>query len=154
MIFSFLVIDFGWQLKNWIVVTNSVRESTRCAVAQSCSVNGTPLAGTAGVEQLTKSRIVSGGVIKNADKDSLIEVKVLYRNEVAPDDQITAGDSIIVCTSVHSKYITPFMPFLSMVTLGNNTVPKDLHLQAREEMRLEMTPPGNPTPSDGKCSFP
>src|SRR6187431_2429381 len=41
LLFFFLMVDFGWMLKNWIVVTNTAREVARCAVVDNCSLNGT-----------------------------------------------------------------------------------------------------------------
>src|SRR5688572_13999686 len=62
LLLFFLMVDFGWIFKNYLVVTNTGREVARCAVVSKCSVDGTEV----GPEELAKSRI-SAGLFSNVD---------------------------------------------------------------------------------------
>jgi TadE-like protein len=144
LLFLFLIIDFGWLLKNWIVVTNSAREATRCATAHACEdTNGVAIAPDA----LATARL-SAGITGN-----LVNTQVhLVSRHATP---VRAGDSIIVCIQADNKYISPVPPMFSLVTA--NAVPNPLPVAARAEMRLEQDWDtglwGNPDFTDGRCHF-
>jgi len=151
----FLMLEFGWLLKNWIVVTNSAREAARCAIAQSCAIDGTPTDPVT----LIFSRLGSGitgnldvnrdGKLDAADVDIDIEIVDNDGNSTP-----TAGDSLVVCIQAGNKPITPAPVFLSAGTL-----PDPLPLAAREEMIIEFGLPADwndwasMSNDDGECDF-
>lgn len=151
----FLMLEFGWLLKNWIVVTNAAREATRCAIAQSCQVNGTPT----DPKTLIFSRLgsgITGNLDVNRDgkldaTDVKIDIEVVDQDG---DNAPSAGDSLVVCIEAGNKPITPAPVFLSAGTL-----PDPLPLAAREEMLIEFGLPANwsnwATMSNdgGECDF-
>lgn len=140
LLFFFLIVDFGWLLKNWIVVTNAAREATRCTVAQSCNLNGVPTT----TDELVNARI-NAGVTNNLGNT---QVDIRYVNQDG-NPAITDGDTIVVCVRTENHYIGPVLEMFSFVTGG--ALPSPLQLKAREEMRLELPPAGNPPATDDKC---
>ena len=145
-LFLFLIIDFGWMLKNWIVVTNAAREATRCAVAQSCRDAGGPVT----PEALALTRVGQGITGNLSGK----QVVVKYIDEDG-DGRIRPGDDIVVCVRANNNYISPVLPMFSMVT-GGGAIPNPLPIAAREQMRLELAPAGPVTVSpagDTSCGF-
>lgn len=154
LMFFFLVVDFGWMLKNWIVVTNSAREVTRCAVAQSCTLSGAPSTPSAVATSRIDAGITNNLVAPSSCPVTLtgnVCVVVKYLDEDG-DGVIRAGDSIIVCIKTANKYISPLLPMFSIVT-GGSTIPNPLPLYAREQMKLELTPAGATPAADGRCGF-
>jgi hypothetical protein len=128
LLFFFLMVDFGWILKNWIVVTNTAREAARCAVAASCTVNGAdedPI-------DLAEARLDAGITSNLSSRD----VQLRFIDEDA-DDKPDAGESLIVCIQADNEYISPVLPFLSMVTGNSDQIPDPLPLRSREEMVIE-----------------
>src|SRR5687767_15171465 len=102
LLFFFLVLDFGWLLKNWIVVTNSAREAARCAIVSDC---GTAAGGGPRTPQeLAELRILQG-VTGNIAQSS-VQVDLYYVNEDSLAGP-TAGDALIVCVKGDNTYITP-----------------------------------------------
>ena len=144
LMFLFLIVDFGWLLKNWIVVTNTAREVTRCEVVRACSLNGAPVA----YDLLAQDRITAGVMTNLAGTPEVVRS---YIDENG-DGKITAGDSILICIKALNKYISPVLPMFSFVT-GGGTIPNPMPLEAREQMRLELSPAGTPAVGDGKCHF-
>jgi hypothetical protein len=141
----FLAIDFGWLLKNSLVITNASREAARCAAlnaVKSCRVDGDPeavivdrLRRGLGVNNLTS--IFSGNPTYDIhyidiDGNGVIEAR---------------KDSVVVCILANNKYISPVLPFLSMVTRGG-ALPNPFPLKARTEMRLQEEPPSPLVPTD------
>ena len=128
LLFFFLMVDFGWMLKNWIVVTNTAREAARCAIASSCSLDGDdtdPIT-------LADARLAAG-ITSNLTSR---EVQLRFIDEDADGDP-DAGESLIVCIQANNEYISPVMPFLSMVTGNSDQIPDPLPLRSREEMVIE-----------------
>lgn len=152
LLFFFLIVDFGWLLKNWIVVTNSAREAARCTVASSCSIDGVdsnPIA-------LLVSRILDGGV---ATDPATIGKKAFYV-DVDGNNKASAGDTVIICVKANNEYISPVIPFLSWLTGGS--LPDPMPLAGREEMVLEFSPDSSyvlekttnaAIIANGKCTF-
>ena len=130
LLFFFLIVDFGWLLKNWIVVTNSAREVARCAATQSCELgDGTDIApADLGCQRLAQ------GITGNLDNE---HVDVLYGDE-----------SVVVQIEADNEYIGPILGFFSFVTGG--ALPDPMPLRAREEMRIEIPPTGGN--EDATCS--
>ena len=62
LLFFFLTLDFGWQIKNWLVVTNAAREADRCAIASSCFLNDSGSSEAVTPETLVQSRLWDGGL--------------------------------------------------------------------------------------------
>ena len=62
LLFFFLTLDFGWQIKNWLVVTNAAREADRCAIASSCFLNASGAPEAVTPETLVQSRLWDGGL--------------------------------------------------------------------------------------------
>jgi len=56
------------------------------------------------------------------------------------DVDVGAGDSVEVLIRGNNDYISPVMPFLSMVTGNTDVLPDPLPIRAREEMLLEREP--------------
>jgi hypothetical protein len=145
LLLFFLIVDFGWLLKNWIVVTNSARESARCTVAVSCQLNGSDVSPVA----LATNRI-NAGITGNLTN---VQVTLEYINQ----DTVfgpTAGDSVVVCASADNEWIGPIFGMLNWLT-GTEPVPNPMPLRAREEMILERTPSYTIPLSDdsGACDF-
>ena len=141
----FLMVDFGWMLKNWIVVTNTAREVDRCAIVDNCALNGTPVAPqTLGYDRLT------AGLTTNLTQPN---VTLCYIDQPPPgggsaDGKLDAGDSLVVTVSGNNQYISPVIPFLRMISGGGSSaLPDPLPIKAQEEMLLERTPSFSPTPA-------
>lgn len=155
LLFLFLIIDFGWLLKNWLVVTNSAREAARCTVANRCT-DDDPVA-------LAISRVLDGGVVTASEVATLLKAKVFYvdsdNNNIA-----SAGEGVVVCVQAKSKFISPLIPFLDWL-VGGGILDADgdraMPLAAREEMILEDTSHYSLTKitaadtinTQGKCRF-
>ncbi len=146
LLMLFLIVDFGWMLKNWIVVTNSAREAARCAVSRSCTYDGASVS----PESLALTRLDQGITGNLSGKQAVI----LYIDQDG-DTKIGAGDSIVVCIKGDNHYISPVLPMFSMVT-GGSAIPDPLPIAAREEMRLELPPTETVTasPPGTGCIFP
>jgi TadE-like protein len=146
LLLFFLIVDFGWLLKNWIVVTNSARESARCTVAVSCQLNGADT-----TPSLLAEDRINAGITGNL-------TNVVVALEYIDADGVggaTAGDSVVVCASADNEWIGPIFGMLSWLT-GSEPVPNPMPLRAREEMILERTPSYTIPLSDdsGACDFP
>jgi hypothetical protein len=129
ILFFFLIVDFGWLLKNWIVVTNSAREVARCAATQSCADgDGTEIAPSA-LGCLRLSQGITGNL-------STKDIDIEYGEE-----------SVVVFIEADNEYIGPVLGLFSFVT--GNALPDPMPLRAREEMRIEI--PGG-SDEDVTCS--
>jgi Flp pilus assembly protein TadG len=137
LLFFFLMVDFGWMLKNWIVVTNTAREVARCAVVDNCSLNGTAV----NPKQLALGNGGNAGRLQAGITSNLTGAAVQLRYiEQTGNGTAGPGDSLLVCVSGNNQYISPVIPFLSMVTGNSSALPNPLPIRAREEMLLERTP--------------
>jgi TadE-like protein len=145
LLLFFLIVDFGWLLKNWIVVTNSAREAARCTVAGSCQLEGSDVS----PEALATDRI-NAGITGNL-------TNVVVALEYVDADGIggpTAGDSVVVCASADNEWIGPIFGMFDWLT-GSDPIPNPMPLRAREEMILERIPSYTIDLSDdgGACDF-
>ena len=149
----FLMVDFGWLMKNWLVVTNASRESARCAIASSCQLEGTPVA----PDVLALDRMTDGGVSDQTNLAGPPDIDVHYIDH--DSNGLDIGDSLIVCIQAENEYITPVLPFLSLITqgAGSGALPNPFPLSSREEMLIEFVDPDGPLPglSSGgaACNF-
>ena len=140
----FLVVDFGWLFKNWLVVTNTGREVARCAAVSNCRLNGAEV----GPVALGEQRIDAGLFGNISDRT----ITVQYVETLGPAG-LNKGDSFVVCIEANNEYIAPTIAFLSMVSGG--ALPDPLPLRARTEMRVERlvgTYASIPL-GDGECGF-
>ena len=156
LLLFFLMLEFGWLLKNWIVVTNTAREADRCVLASSCVVDGAQVGDPV---ELIESRLLSG-ITGNLNFDNTQDVFIAY---VDADDNgsVNAGDSLVVCLRARNEAITPLLAFVAMAT----ALPSEgLPIAAREEMLIEFVDqsPTNPLvdfwdnveeSEDGACDF-
>jgi hypothetical protein len=150
LLFFFLMVDFGWMLKNWIVVTNTAREVARCAVVDNCSLNGSPVTPQElALGDGTETGRLEAGITSNLSSP-FVEVRWIDQNG---SGALNAGDSIVVCVAGDNEYISPVIPFLSMVTGDSDALPDPLPIRAREEMLVERTPSFTPD-GEGDCSWP
>jgi hypothetical protein len=134
LLFLFLIVDFGWLLKNYIVVTNTAREAARCGAVDRCIISGTT---EVTPQQLALKRIEQG-LGSNIFDSATFDVHYISLN----GGPIEKGDSLVVCIKANNEYISPVIPFLSMVTgvSGDTIIPDPLPLKARAEMRVEVAP--------------
>ena len=126
LLLLFAMIEFGWMLKNFLVVTNTTREVARYAAVNRCNHDGALLT----AEGLAAQRLNAGAGI-HGDDDILFSIH--YIDEDFSGDQ-NRGDSLIVCIESPSRHVTPLLAFSSMVGVLPNPVP----LRARTEMRVEV----------------
>jgi hypothetical protein len=140
----FLMVDFGWLFKNWLVVTNTGREVARCAAVSNCRVEGAEV----GPISLGEQRI-DAGLFSNISNRT---VTVQYVEVQAPAG-LNRGDSIVVCIEADNEYIAPTLEFLSMVSGGSLSNP--MPLRARTEMRVERVAGtyADIAEGDGSCGF-
>jgi TadE-like protein len=138
----FLIVDFGWLFKNWIVVTSTASETARCAAVADAEL----CPDAAGARAFALQQIIDG-VGTNVLNGSSIEVKYLDVND---DGEITRGDSVLVCIAAPNKFISPVVPFLSLVS-GGSALSDPVVLHASNEMRLEQTPEGATPSADDSC---
>jgi hypothetical protein len=144
----FLMVDFSWMLKNWIVVTNTSREAARCIIADSCQIAGAP----ANAPDLIYDRL-EAGLISNIDLDNdgqidasdvALTIEYIDFND---NDATDAGDAVVVCLKATNEWISPVVPFFEMVTLGaGDGILEDggLGIGTREIMLIERDPsPGH-----------
>lgn len=126
LLLFFLMLEFGWLFKNYIVVTNSPREAARCAIADNCSLNGS----STDPETLLLDRLNKGitGNLTNIVTD------IHYIDSSPADGNPSPGESLIVCVRAGNQAITPLLAFASMAGAMPNPVP----LAAREEMIIEF----------------
>jgi hypothetical protein len=131
LLLFFLMLEFGWLLKNWVVVTNGPREAARCAIANNCKVNGSPT----DPETLLLSRINAGitGNLTDVETD-------VHFIDTDLDGLPDPGESIVVCVRAGNKAITPLLVFASMA----NVLPDPMPLAAREEMIIEFVDLSDP----------
>jgi Flp pilus assembly protein TadG len=152
LLLFFLMVDFGWIFKNYLVVTNTGREVARCAVVSKCTVDGAEV----GPFELAESRL-NTGLLSNLDSFVMDVNFTIEYTEQTGDAELNRGDSIIVCIQVANNYISPVIPFLSMVTGGTAALPDPLPLRARTEMRAEKVIAGSDYEDialgDGSCSI-
>ena len=144
LLLFFLMLDFGWLFKNWLVVTNAGREVARCAVVSNCRLEGTEV----GPVALAEQRIDAGLFTNISDRT----ITVQYVETLGPVG-LNKGDSFVVCIEANNKYIAPSMVFLSMVSGGS--LPDPLPLRARTEMRVErlVGDYADIEEGDGSCDF-
>ena len=150
LLFFFLMVDFGWMLKNWIVITNTAREVARCAVVDNCSLNGVSVT----PQQLALGDGTEVGRLQAGLTTNLTNAAVQVRYiENTGNNAAGPGDGLVVCVSGNNKYISPVIPFLSMVTGNPSVLPDPLPIRAREEMLLERAPTFT-TDGQGECVWP
>jgi hypothetical protein len=144
LLFLFLIVDFGW-LKNYIVLTNTAREAARCGAVDRCIITGTT---EVTPQQLALKRIEQG-LGSNIFDSATFDVHYISLDGGA----IEKGDSLVVCIKANNEYISPVIPFLSMVTgvSGDTIIPDPLPLKARAEMRVEVAP-ASATTGTASCS--
>jgi TadE-like protein len=140
----FLIVDFGWLFKNWIVVTNAASETARCAAVANCYLtepDGTTMQVTP--EDFARC-LIANGIGSDID-GSAIQVTYL---DVNGDDEITQGDSVSVAITAPNKFISPVIPLLSVVTGGRAGLSDPIDLYATNEFRMEQPPDdqSHPTP--------
>ena len=151
LLFFFLMVDFGWMLKNWIVITNTAREVARCAVVDNCSLGGTKLTDP---KQLALGNGSDAGRLEAGITSNMTGAAVQLRYiEQTGNGTAGPGDSLVVCVSGNNQYISPVIPFLSMVTGNPSALPDPLPIRAREEMLLERTPSFT-LDGQGECTWP
>ena len=140
----FLIVDFGWLFKNWIVVTNAARETSRCASVDRCLIDG---------ELVTPELFARQQIINGLGSNVLDSTQVTVRY-VDDNDRpgIQRGDSVLVCINADNEFISPVIPFLSLVA-GSSAISDSIGLKARNEMRLEQTPLSDPDPENESCNF-
>ena len=149
----FLMVDFGWLLKNWLVVTNAARESTRCAIASSCFYDGGPV----DPEDLALARMHNSGVSDQTNIVGEPDVETFYIDH--DGNGLDHGDSFVVCIEAQNEYITPALILLSFVSGAGSGggLPNPMPLRAREEMLIEFVDPDgvlqDVDPGDGPCDF-
>jgi hypothetical protein len=171
LLFFFLTLDFGWQIKNWLVVTNAAREGDRCAIASSCFLNEDGSSEAVTPETLVQSRLWDGGLTWNQGGgsgryplDGAPDITIQYV-DLNGDGELNAGDSVVTCIQAESNYISPVIPFLGFISGGSDVLPDPLPLRAREEMLVEFADPDGPLfvdadgnsvdlpEGDGSCDF-
>ncbi len=126
LLLFFLIIDFGWLFKNWIVVTNTARETARCTIANACA--SAPI-------DLAKQRITDG-ITGNLEVDIPPTGVVIRFVDLDNNNAPTDGDTLIVCIRADNSYIGPVLPLFSMVT--GNALADPLPLVARSVMVIEL----------------
>ena len=150
LLFFFLMVDFGWMLKNWIVITNTAREVARCAVVDNCSLNGTSVTPQElALGDGTETGRLEAGITSNMT-GAAVQLRYI---EQTGNNAAGPGDSLVVCVSGNNEYISPVIPFLSMVTGNPSALPDPLPIRAREEMLLERTPTFT-LDGQGECTWP
>jgi hypothetical protein len=130
LLLLFLMLEFGWMLKNYIVVTNAGREVARCAAVNRCRYDGAPI----GYEALALKRVEDGAAIGSGDvSDFLFSIHFIDEDGSGTGDP-NKGDSIVVCIASPSGAVTPLRAFAAMV----GVMPDPFLLKARTEMRVEV----------------
>ena len=142
LLLFFLMLEFGWMFKNYIVITNSAREAARCAIANNCKLNNAQVT----PDQLLVSRMNAGiiGNLKNLQTD----VHYIDSNN---DDKASAGDTLVVCAKAGNAYITPLLVFASMAGVLP-PLSEGLPIVSREQMIIEFIDPN--FPDDGNAATP
>jgi hypothetical protein len=128
LILLFLVIEFGWLLKNYIVVTNASREVARCAAVNRCLDNGALVEATV----LAESRIRDGAGIHPDDIPAILFS--IHYIDSDNNDSINTGEGLIVCIQSPSRAVTPLTIFAGWAGVLPNPVP----LKAKTVARVEI----------------
>ena len=141
LIMFFLMLDFGWMLKNWIVVTNSAREATRCAAANSCvDSTGAPIP----PQDLACNRLKAGLAGESGSAGALSNRVIRIYYDPDPSAPVS-GDAIIITIFTTNKSL-----FLGGSFLGVNF--PNINLTAQETMRLEVAQPTGAPAGDYSCT--
>jgi Flp pilus assembly protein TadG len=106
------IIDFGWALRNYVMVTNSAREGARLGVT-----------GAEGPSIVERTVNTSAGLLKPAD--------VAVTNAAG-----LSGSLVKVDVTYQHQFITPLGALLGKVT-GGGTSSDTLTLKSSTSMRLE-----------------
>jgi hypothetical protein len=134
LILVFLMVEFGWLLKNYIVVTNAAREVARCAAVNRCLLNGS----TVEAHELAVSRIRDGAGVHPDDANGMAwPHRILFSIHYIDDNgngNVSSGESMIVCIQSPSRAVTPLTIFAGWAGVLPNPVP----LKARTETRVEI----------------
>jgi hypothetical protein len=147
LILLFLMIEFGWLVKNYLVVTNAGREVARCAAVDLCqNSSGTSITAT----QLATNRIGAGAGVHGDDAAAIqFSIHNIDHDSNGPD----RGDTLVVCIDSPSRSVTPLLIFAGWT----GVLPNPVHLKARTEMRVEAQTGYTGAdlgadPGDGSCS--
>ena len=122
----FLMIDFGWLLKNWIVVTNTAREAARCVSVSDAKCDD--LAG------FVTERLKDGVLGKASAEAATLTPAPLFFDEDGDGFDDRPGDSVKICIKAPNKYITPAPGMLDWLLGGS--LPSNI--TGCEHMRLEI----------------
>jgi len=144
VLFFFLMLGFGWLLKDWIIVTNATREATRCAIAASCPSGSNPSVPDA--IELAIKRLQQGGVVGSDTSSVQTRLRYVERNGRSGMNE---GDSLYVCVEAESRLLSLLLG--SVAWIGADPVPRKL--RAREEMLVEYAPTVTADEGDGTCDF-
>jgi hypothetical protein len=109
------IVDFGWLLRDYVILTNSSREAARLGITK-CAVAG------------DQTAIQQRAVDYSSSLLSLSDV-------TAPTCPSTTGAELKVTVKYTYKYITPLGPMLS--TLSGGVWPSTLPLSSSTSMRME-----------------
>ncbi|HEU0073611.1 MAG TPA: TadE family protein [Dehalococcoidia bacterium] len=133
----FLIVDFGWLFKNWIVVTSAARETTRCAAVARCYVDDAET-----TPQEFACEQIRGGIGSNVLDNTLVTVEYFDLPDTPAGIEGGQGDYVVVSIASQNEFISPVVPFLSVITGGASGLSDSIELNARNVMRLEQTPEG------------
>jgi hypothetical protein len=144
LVLLFLMLEFGWMLKNYIVVTNAGREVARCAAVNRCRYDGAAIA----YDDLALQRVRDGSAIGSGDVDEFLFSIHFIDEDGSGTGDPNKGDSIVVCIASPSGAVTPLRAFAAMAGI----MPDPFLLKARTEMRVEVPDTAMANGADSSCA--
>jgi TadE-like protein len=117
LLLFFLVVEFGWMLKNYIVVTDTASATARCAVTL-CDPDGPVHYGLAALDDFVGPQT----------PDHYLRNRVV-EPPCTPDD----GESVRITVTADNHHITPVLSLLGIVGF-----PNPMELKGTSEMRSEL----------------
>jgi len=139
LVLTFGIVDFGWALKSWIMVTNATREGARFGVVGWADGSYPTDCNTTDTDDTTvvaRTCTAVGGDLGNLRNVVVNGGALCVERNGIPGCQ--TGDSVVVSLDYKYDFITPLGSFIGGFTKTDcNGVEADICMHSTTDMRIE-----------------